>query len=338
MRLTTKLAVAVSLLGSLIYMINWPDTATAIRNIDVRWIAAALLVSMAGNVISAEKWRGLLGASGIGISLGLAARLYWIGSFFSNFLPTSIGGDAVRLLLTPAPGRRQQVAGSIVIERTTGLMVLLVITGLGLAAAAWLVPRLSFDKPLLLPVGALALATMTILLLPGCAAALLTLIMARVPHVLRRPIRIAEQLARTIAGQVRNRGAILRALALSVPFYATVVLAQYCCLRAVGGQVPLEYALLFGASIQLMAVLPVSINGLGVSEGAFVALYAALGMPPSVAFAAAIMRRLVDLANSAVGGLLWLADHLAAGASPTRCAVSAMEQGRRADVAPKFIA
>jgi uncharacterized protein (TIRG00374 family) len=159
---------------------------------------------------------------------------------------------------------------------------------------------------------------------------------ARVPHVLRRPIHVAEHLARTIAGQVRNRGAIMRALALSVPFYATVVLAQYCCLRAVGGRVPLEYALLFGASIQLMAVLPISINGLGVSEGAFVALYAALGMPPSTAFAAAIMRRLVDLANSAIGGLLWLTDHRAAEAPPARCSAPAMEPGRRANLASKF--
>ena len=307
MRLIMKLTVAGSLLGLLFYMIDWPKTAATIRNTDFHWIAVAMLVSMAGNVISAEKWRGLLGASGIGIGLGLAARLYWIGSFFSNFLPTSIGGDAVRLLLTPAPGQMRQVAGSIVIERATGLIVLLVITCVSVATATWLVPRLSFGWPLLLLVGTLVLATTAIVLLPERVAALLIRVRTRVPPVLRRPLRIAVRFARTVAGQVRNRSAIMRALALSVPFYATVVLAQYFCLRAVGGQVPLEYALLFGASIQLPAVLPVSINGLGVSESAFVALYAALGMPPSAAFAAAIMRRLVDLTNSDIGGPLWLA-------------------------------
>ncbi|HEX6011869.1 MAG TPA: hypothetical protein VFY87_08735 [Geminicoccaceae bacterium] len=56
-----------------------------------------------------------------------------------------------------------------------------------------------------------------------------------------------------------------------------------------------------------MSVLPVSINGLGVAEGVFVAIYASVGSVPELALAAAVLRRLVDVANSAIGGLFWLA-------------------------------
>jgi uncharacterized protein (TIRG00374 family) len=302
-----KLVVAAGLLGLLVYWMDWREVVAAIRRADLGWVAAAFAVSVAGSVLSAEKWRGLLAASQIDIGLVLAARLYWIGSFFSNFLPSSIGGDAVRLMLTPAPGRLNHVAGSILLERVTGLVVLLAITCLGLAVAPWIAPRLAIGHLLLPLVGGLALASSLVLLLPRRAAAFLALLRTRLPALLRRPVRIAERLAWTVARQTRDRGAILRALALSVPFYATVVLAQYFCLRAVGADIPLHYALLFGAGIQLLAVLPVSINGLGVSEGAFVALYATFGVTVWAALAAALVRRLVDLANSALGGLLWLA-------------------------------
>ncbi|MGE3290923.1 MAG: lysylphosphatidylglycerol synthase transmembrane domain-containing protein [Geminicoccaceae bacterium] len=333
-----KLAVAGGLLGVLVYLMDWREVAMAIRRADLGWVMAALLVSMAGSAVSAEKWRGLLNASQIRISFGLAARLYWIGSFFSNFLPSSIGGDAVRLMLTPAPGRLNHVAGSILLERVTGLVVLLAITCLGLAVAPWTAPRLAAGHLLLPLVGGLALASTAVLLLPRRAAAFLALVRSHVPRFLRRPVRIAERLAWTVARQTRDRGAILRALVLSVPFYATVVLAQYFCLRAVGADIPLLYALLFGAGIQLLAVLPVSINGLGVSEGAFVALYATFGVTVWAALAAALVRRLVDLANSALGGLLWLAYRADAGSPDDRPAATPVERRHRGREASNLIA
>ena len=50
-----------------------------------------------------------------------------------------------------------------------------------------------------------------------------------------------------------------------------------------------------------------TVNGLFLAEGAFVLVYASVGVAPETALAAAILRRLVDLANSGFGGLLWLA-------------------------------
>ena len=52
-------------------------------------------------------------------------QLYWIGSFFSNFLPTGIGGDAVRLMLTPAPRGGCKGAARILVGGLSGLLVML---------------------------------------------------------------------------------------------------------------------------------------------------------------------------------------------------------------------
>ena len=276
---------------------------------------AALAISVIGVVLSAEKWRGLLEDSLIRVGLPLAVRLYWIGMFFSNFLPTSVGGDAVRLVLTPAPGRLQYVAGTILIERLTGFVVLLALSAVGLAIASWLYPEQALGQGLPLLVMALAGATALAIVAPAPLGRLLAQLVGWLPAMLRRPIVAAQRLTTTLARQVSRRRAVARALILSLPFYATVLLAQYCCLRAVGAEIHIAQVLLVGATVQLVGFLPISLNGLGIAEGAFVALYASLGVPAELAFAASLLRRLVDLVNSAFGGLVWLA-HPRNGAAP----------------------
>jgi len=303
---TAKLVAGCALLALLVLMLDWRATLTAVVGADQRWVAAALVVSVVGVVLSAEKWRGLLEDSLIRVGLPLAAKLYWIGMFFSNFLPTSVGGDAVRLVLTPAPGRLQFVAGTILIERLTGFVVLLALSGIGLALAPSLYPGEAAGHGLTLLVLVLASATALAITIPAPLGRLLSGLVGRLPALLRRPIAAAQRLTTTLARQVSRRRSVGRALLLSLPFYGTVLLAQYWCLKAVGAQVELGQVLLVGATVQLVGSLPISLNGLGVAEGAFVALYSALGAPPELAFAASLLRRLVDLINSAFGGLVWL--------------------------------
>jgi len=96
-------------------------------------------------------------------------------------------------------------------------------------------------------------------------------------------------------------------MALSACFYGTIILAQHAVFRAVGVSVPLLEVALVAAVVPLLTLLPLSLNGLGMAESVFVLLYVQLGVDPEVALAAAVLRRLVDLANSSLGELFWLA-------------------------------
>ena len=58
--------------------------------------------------------------------------------------------------------------------------------------------------------------------------------------------------------------------------------------------------------IPLISLLPVTANGLGIAEGAFVLFYTQMGVAPDQAFAAALLRRLLTIATAVPGGLLWL--------------------------------
>lgn len=170
--------------------------------------------------------------------------------FASDLLPTSVGGDAARLLLTPAPsGRHAAVAGSILVERLTGFLVMLALCTLGLA----LRPRY-FDEPglraaFLAGLLTIDLAVVAALLAPGRLALLLARLAGRLSEGLRRPAEAAVRVAMAVAGLARDPAVLARAVALSVAFYGTIIAAQHAVLRAAGAEVALPEVALVAAVV-----------------------------------------------------------------------------------------
>jgi uncharacterized protein (TIRG00374 family) len=285
--------------------VDW-TAALAVLMDAGRWLVlAAFLASVANVMISAGKWQILLRRSRVNIGYAAAAQLYWIGAFFSNFLPTGVGGDAVRLMMTPTDRGRSPVAASILIERLSGLAVMLAVSALALVV-------LPLDLGLSRPLCVLILLTLTaavlgVLYLPMWFLAVLAVVEQILPRFLRRPFAQVQRVASALFGPGTDAGSVNRALLWSVPFYGAMMLAHYLMLRAVGAD-PGALAVILGAPlVSLVSLTPITINGLFLAEGAFVLVYASAGVAPEVALAAAIVRRLVDLANSGLGGGMWLA-------------------------------
>lgn len=310
MRTSVKVAVSLGLAAVLLAFLGGhgiEEMMAAIRGAEPGWVAVAAAASVLGVLISAGRWWGLMRSGGLDVPLAAAARVYWIAMFCGNLLPTSIGGDAVRLALTPASGRRVQVAGSILVERLTGLAVLLGLCALGLLVRP---PRLEgAPASLALALASLggAAAAVGLVAAPGPLARVLALAAGRAPAAARKPVALVADVAAAVHRQARDGAAIARALLFSVPFYASIMLAQYAVLRAVGAAVPAADVASLSLLVPLVSLLPVSLNGIGVAEGAFVLLYVGAGAPPEAALAAAVLHRVVVLAVSMLGGFWWAA-------------------------------
>ena len=302
-----KVGLAVGWVAALWFLVDWREAGVTLAGADPTLVAAAFAVSVIGVLISADKWCHLLRRARVEITFRAAARLYWIGMFFSNFLPTSVGGDAVRLALTPSHGRLARVAGSILVERLTGLLVMLGLCAVGLSLRPVEVDEAGLGIALPLAVLAMGAGAATLLLAPGPLARLLPVITRPLPALLRCPLEGVQKVAMAIADHARDAAGLGRALAVSLPFYGTIILAQYLVLEAVGADLPFLEVVLLAPLVPLLTLLPLSLNGLGLAEAVFVLLYGSAGVAPETALAAAALRRLVDLANSGMGGLLWLA-------------------------------
>lgn len=306
MPLVGKVLGALVLTGLMWLWVDWRQAAAALTGIDPWLLLLAATCSVTTILISARKWQGLLARIEVQLVYGLAARLYWIGAFFSNFLPTSVGGDAVRLLLTPARERLSEVAGTILIERLTGLLVMLALSALGLAVQPPALGGGLAGDLLLALVLALAAAVAVALLVPRFLLIVLARLARVTPAPLQRPLAFTRKLAAGIVGPACDHAAVSWAILMSLPFYAANILVHYLLLRGVGAEIGIVQVLLAAPLVHLVGLVPLTINGLVLTEGAFVLIYASCGVAPELALAAALLRRLIDMANSSFGGLFWL--------------------------------
>jgi len=231
-------------------------------------------------------------------------RAYYIGAFFNNFLPTSIGGDVVKVHRLSRQGvPLAHATASVVVERGAGGMVL--IAAAGAVAAFWggLFERLEL-APARWPLAAF------------CAAAFagLALVYALWRRWLkgwlesRREGRLAGKLYGFIGSFYlfrNNPGVVAWALVLSVVFYAIAAANLTLVCAAIGA--PLSAADAAGVTplSRMPEVLPVSLGGLGVREGALTWCLSRLGPTAAQGAGAALLLRFINWLHSAVGGLLY---------------------------------
>ena len=227
-----------------------------LRAVPLQVILAAVAFYWAGQVLSAWKWQILLRARGTPISLSRCCRIYAAGMFGNLWLPTNVGGDALRatLLVKSAPelGRSDALA-SIAVERLTGFAALLFI-----AASALLLRGASSRGWRTL---AISCAIFVIL-------GVLWWLLSRVKH----PKFARLQSALAFYARPQHRALLAQAMLLSILFQASQVLLNIGLARASGLDLPARVFWWIGPILSLSGLIPAGIGGLGVREAAAVAL------------------------------------------------------------------
>lgn len=276
----------------------------------IEWLVAALAVTFLGVVLSAVRWQRVLVALGLRARVTVLTAYQLAGVFVGNFLPSTIGGDVLRVArLSAASGRGPDSFASVVLERLTGWIVLPVIT---LAALAL--------NPGLLQLGlasqvALGLSVATLLLL---AVVLVVASSARLGARLEGREGIAGFLRAVHLGLQRFRahpGLAFEVLVAGFVYQLAVVLAAYLASEALGLDVGWTAMMAFMPAVAILQVLPITIGGLGVREGAFVLFLSrsGLGVTTSQAIALGLLIYAVNLAVSLAG-----APAFAVGGRPAR--------------------
>ena len=288
--------VSLALLGVLFWKIGAAALWSVLSQADVLWLVAGAALVVVALLVSAWKWQLLLAAQGLSVPIPALFSSYLIGLFFNNFLPSNIGGDVLRVHdVAKRTGHRSAVAASVIAER--------LLAGLALALTA--VVALLFSAQYTAQVGpSVGLALLVFAVLLGLAMS---------PGVRRWLERVlpagrAQVLARVAAqmGQaLNNRHAVLAVLALSFVFQATVVLVAWTGFAAIGVPVSLAACFVFIPIISAVQLLPVSLNGLGVREGAYVLFFGSIGVGELNAAAASLLFGLLVAGVSLAGGALF---------------------------------
>ena len=293
-----KLVLGVVLLALLGWLVDWPGTWRTLRHSDLSLVLLSAAVLVSALIVSTLKWERLVRFACGRLGFSALLRAYWIGNFLSNYLPSNIGGDVARVLVLRHAAGVVPLAGSVLVERLTGVAALAVVSGVCLLLRP--VEPWNLNLALWLLVGAISVGVVLALAASG--------------HLLRGGKvllmgRIAAKLTRfgeAVGAYSSAPGELVVAGLWSILFYGVLVLFQFAVLHAVGSSITLVDAALVAPLVPLVSLLPITANGLGLTEGAFVLFYCQMGVPAEQAFAAAILRRLVTIAVSVPGGLMWL--------------------------------
>lgn len=128
--------VAVGLLVYLLSRQGWDQILASIRQISIGRFLLVLLMASVSRLAIAGRWTSLLLLSGVRLPLGKILRINYAGLFASNFLPTSIGGDIVRLAgAVQLDSDRARYVSSIAVDRLVGLAGMAVLLPVGASMA-----------------------------------------------------------------------------------------------------------------------------------------------------------------------------------------------------------
>ena len=262
------------------------------------------VVLMAGSfVIAAARWQRVLAVFKVHVPLRRLCSHYLAGQFVGNVLPSTVGGDVLRVARCTNDINSSEIAfASVVIERLTGFVSLPLLIVIGFIA-----------RPGLLDHGqswiALAIAGATVAFLA------LLLLLAASPRLAGR-FKDHENWMRYI-GVIhvgidrlrRDPRDALSAIGAAIAYQVCVVSAVYCAVHTVGLTIPNAAVLAFVPAVATAQVVPISLGGLGVREGMLALLLHPLGVPTGHAVAVGLlwyaMLLVVSLAGApafAVGG------------------------------------
>lgn len=121
---TTFLKIAVSVIGLILVLskIALADIWQAMQVANPLWIMTALLMIILSLFLRASRWQVLLTGLGAIISYWRLVELYFIGNFFNAFLLSGMGGDVVRAFEATKDVSAENAAGTVIIDRLTGLL------------------------------------------------------------------------------------------------------------------------------------------------------------------------------------------------------------------------
>jgi glycosyltransferase 2 family protein len=293
-----KILVSAALLYFALRKANFADLASRLDLASAAWLALALALTFLQIFVGVLRWRIVGEECGAPLPLRQAMRYNVIGAFFNQTLPSSIGGDAVRLWLVARAGAGWRAATySIFVDRAVGLIALAILI---VASLPWS-SRLIADA-----YGRSALTLIDFAALAG-GAGFLVLGVLPWPWLKRwwatHHIHACAVIANRVIFSRKNEPAIA-ILSFLVHFLAVVI--AWCVVQSIAAPVGFEQTFLLIPPVMLITMLPISIAGWGVREATMGLAFGYAGLVTNEGINVSLLYGAVSFVAGAIGGLVWI--------------------------------
>ena len=295
---TVKILISAALLYFSLRKINLGELVSRIDVASLGWIGLAIAVSFVQIFLGVLRWREISAECGAPLDTKQAMRFNVIGTFFNQTLPSSIGGDAVRLWLVARNGAGWRAATySIFVDRAIGLIALAIII---VASLPWSY-NLITD-----PHGRSALLLVDLAALAG---GLGFLVLGVLPWPWLKHWWATHHIhaCAVIANRVifsRDRGP--KVAVLSVLVHVLAVVIAWCVVQSITAPVLFGQIFQLVPPVMLITMLPISIAGWGVREATMGLAFGYAGLVANEGVNVSLLFGAVSFLVGIVGGLVWI--------------------------------
>jgi uncharacterized protein (TIRG00374 family) len=298
---------------------NFKQVIDVLLGLNLWIFAGAIGVYILGQLIFVSRWSLLLRVQSIRIGFWPAVRLHFLGLFYNNCLPGSIGGDLPRAwYVTRHTDKKLEAALSVFVDRVIGLTGMLIMA----FGCYWFIPeetrkggfnfsfelnifgRIAEYKSVLIWLGAILAVIIVLLVLNRKGRSLLR---RGFEAIGRHGLSVLSKTRQSIRIYCHKWPAIIGALLLTFCCQGMTVVAMWLLGSQIGIDVPAKYYFIFFPISWLLGAIPISVGGLGIMEGWLKVMFMQVGtMSGEDALALALCQRLVFLLASLPGAFIHL--------------------------------
>ena len=299
-----KLTVSVALLTYLLRQADFEGIWQSTQNAQWSLIAVVFLLFFLHFYIGALRWRLLSRLHGVNPSVGYLFRSYMVANFFNNFLPSTIGGDVVRIYDTSRAGTSKSSATAIIfVDRVVGVLTLAVLAAVGMLLLGSR-EIFSFELRGLVVLLIIMLVGIIVVLFhpPGWWIKLVERLISGGPRLISSMARMFQKVSSEFRGARKTLGL---ALLLSFLLQSNVILEYYLIGIAIGIDLsPVVFIAIVPLAL-ILIMLPVSINGIGLRESVFSILFGLFGIAVEAALVFSWIFYGLFLAHGILGGVVY---------------------------------
>jgi uncharacterized protein (TIRG00374 family) len=315
-----KVIVSGGLIWFLLSSIDIGAAKDRILGADPVMILCAGFVLLIQMGVGGARWWAVMRAIETPLPWFELTKLFWIGGFFSQALPSSVGGDPIRIYMAYKDGLPLSKAiNGVMLERVVTIIGL---TILAIAVQPWFVPKLNAETQML---------TLTVLAMLGAGTifgVIVLLYLDRLPEALSK-FRIVRGMNALAADSrllfLRLKGAVLASI-FGILTHVNISLCVFFLAMSIGVDVTWLDCMVLMPLVILVTTLPISIAGWGVREGAMVTAFALVGVPGEGALVLSLMLGILGIVMMIPGGGFWLIRRKAGEAMSAADAEAAVEQ------------
>jgi uncharacterized protein (TIRG00374 family) len=290
-----RIAVSLGLIAFMLSRLDLDNMLRFLRGADVSLVLLTLVTVFVDRSFMVVRWMKLVEALDIHVPRLRVVKIFFLSTFFGSFLPSGVGGEAVRAVsFSRLTSRGVETVASVVMDRLLGLLSMLFMGLLSLTVFYRVYPH-----PAL--VGIVVVAAV------GVVAAL-SLGLSRTMHAKVLALGKENWLSKAAQamGRYRDRiGTLVLVLGLSLGVQGLRVLQAYFLSEAMDLKTSFIYFLCFIPPILVVTMLPISVGGWGTTNVAYVALFSQVGMDRDGAFVLSVLILALGVIGNLPGGLIY---------------------------------